>query len=119
MHSEVVDILSKVTPSMMKDVQEKDIDISKMICYVKCGKKPTLAQIHKIKSRPMHRYLCQLVQLVFCQGVLHRVYEQDGTKYHQLILPIEFRAQVMELLYKEQGHQAVDHMLQIVEERFY
>ena len=30
------------------------------------------------------------------------MYEQDGAKYHQLILPIEFRAQVIELHHDEQ-----------------
>ena len=40
MHSEMVDILSRVTPSMMKEAQEEDVDISKTICYVKSGKKP-------------------------------------------------------------------------------
>ena len=67
----------------------------------------------------MRRYLRQFNQLVFHQGVLHRVYEQDGAKYHQLILPIEFRAQAMELLHNKQGHQAVECMLQLVCERFY
>ena len=113
-HSKMVNILSKVTPGMMKEVHEEDIDISKTICYVKSGKKPALAQIWKIKSRPVCRYLCQFDWLVFSQGLLHRVYEQDRAKYHQLILPIEFRAQVMELLHNEQGHQAVEHMLQLV-----
>ena len=51
--------------------------------------------------------------------MLHAVYVQDGTKYHQLILPTEFRAQAMELLHNQQGHQAVEHMLQLVCERFY
>ena len=51
--------------------------------------------------------------------MLHRVYEQVGAKYHQLILPIEFRAQAMELLHNQQGHQAVECMLQVVCERFY
>ena len=78
-----------------------------------------LAQIQKIKSRPMQRYLWQFDWLVFHQGALHRVYEQDGAKYHQLILPIRFRAQAMELLHNQQGHQAVEHMLQLVCERFY
>ena len=48
-HSEMVDVLSKVTPGIMKEAREEDIDISKTICYVKSGKKPTLAQIRKIK----------------------------------------------------------------------
>ena len=103
----------------MKDAQEEDIDISKTIAFVKSAKKPKLAQIHKIKSRPVHRYLWQFDWLVFYQGVLHRLYEQDGAKYNQLILPIKFRAPVMELLHNEQGHQAVECMLQLVQERFY
>ena len=52
-HSGMVDVLSRVTPSMMKEAQEEDVDISKTICYVKSGKKPMLAQIRKIKSRPV------------------------------------------------------------------
>ena len=87
----MVDVLSKVTQGMMKEAQEEDVDISKTIHYVISGKKPTLAQIRKIKSRPVQRYLHQFDRLVFMQGVLHRVYEQDGAKYHQLILPIEFQ----------------------------
>ena len=53
MHSGMVDVLSRVTPSMKKEPQEEDIDISKMICYVKPGKIPMLAQIRKIKSGPV------------------------------------------------------------------
>ena len=52
-HSVMVDVLSRVTPSMMKEAQEEDVDISKAICYVKSGKKLMLAQIRKIKSRPV------------------------------------------------------------------
>ena len=52
-HSEMVDVLSKVTPGMMKEAQAENVDISKTICYVKSGKKPMLAQIRKITSRPV------------------------------------------------------------------
>ena len=65
MHSEMLDVLSKVTPGMMKEAQEEDVDISKTICYVKSGRKPMLAQIRKIKSSPVQRYLCQFDRLVF------------------------------------------------------
>ena len=44
-HSEMVDILHRVTPAMMKEAQKEDNDISKKIHYVKLGKKPTLVQI--------------------------------------------------------------------------
>ena len=87
-HSEMVDVLSRVTLNMMKEAQEEDIDISKTICYVKPGKKLMLVQIRKVKSRPVRRYLCQFDRLVFRQGVLHRVYKQNGAKYHQLIIMV-------------------------------
>ena len=48
-HSEMVDVLSQVTPGMMKEAQEEDVDISKTICYVKSGRKLMLAQIRNIK----------------------------------------------------------------------
>ena len=51
-HSKMVDVLSKVTPGMMKEAQEEDVDISKTICYVKSDRKRMLAQIRKI-SRPV------------------------------------------------------------------
>ena len=54
-YSKMVDVLSRVTPSMMKEAQEKDVNISKTIHYVKSGRKPKLAQIRRIKSRPVQR----------------------------------------------------------------
>ena len=42
-HSEMVDVLSRVTPSMMKEAQEEGMDISKAMHYVKSGRKPMLA----------------------------------------------------------------------------
>ena len=47
-HSEMVDVLSRVTPSMIKEAQGEDVGINKTIHYVKSGRKPTLAQIRKI-----------------------------------------------------------------------
>ena len=58
-HSEMVDVLSRVTHSMMKEAQEEDVNISKTIHYVKSGRKPMLAQIRNIKLRPVWRYLQQ------------------------------------------------------------
>ena len=69
MYSKMVDILSKVIAGMMKEDEEEDINISKTICYFKSDKKPTLFQIHKIKSGFVCRYLHQFDQLVFCQSI--------------------------------------------------
>ena len=62
----------------------------------------------------MHMYFQPFDQLVFYDTVLHRVCEHDGAKYHQLILPIALWAQIMELLYNEQGYQVVEHTLALI-----
>ena len=41
----MVDILSRVSPGIMREVHEEDIDLSKTICYKPSGKKTTYAQI--------------------------------------------------------------------------
>ena len=69
----MVDVLSKVSPEIMKQAQEEDLEISKVMCYVKLGKRPSLAQIRKLKSKIVHRYLWQFDWLVFIKGVLHRI----------------------------------------------
>ena len=106
--SAMVDVLSKVSPEMMRQAQEEDLEISKVRHYVMLARKPSLAQIRKLKSKIVHRYLQQFDWLVFIKGVLHRVYEENGSKYHQLILPIEYRAQAMVMLHDENGHQGVE-----------
>ena len=45
----MLDVLSKVTPGVMKEAQEEEVDISRTICYVKSGRKPMPGQIRKIK----------------------------------------------------------------------
>ena len=52
-HSRMVDVLCRVTLSMMREAQEEDVDISRTMHYVKSGKKPTMRKIRKIKSRPV------------------------------------------------------------------
>ena len=53
----MVDVLSKVSPEMMRQVQEEDLEISKVRCYVMLARKPSLAQIRKLKSKIVCRYL--------------------------------------------------------------
>ena len=115
----MVDVLSKVSPEMMRQAEEEDLEISKVMCYVKLARKPSLAQIRKLKSKIVHRYLWQFDWLFFIKGVLHRVYEENGSKYHQLVLPIEYRAQAMGMLHDENGHQVVEGTVVLVWETFY
>ena len=55
--SAMVDVLSTVSPEMMRQAQKEDLEISKVRCYVMLARKPSLAQIRKLKSKTVHRYL--------------------------------------------------------------
>ena len=94
------------------------MEIDKVMCSVKTGEKLNLAQIHRIESRPVHGHLLQFDWL-FYQGLLHKIYKQNGSNYHQLILPFEFRAQAMDMLHDQQDHQAVGDMLSCVQGGIY
>ena len=48
--SKMVDVLSRVTPSVMKEAREGDVDISKMMCYVKSGKKQCSPRYEKLSQ---------------------------------------------------------------------
>ena len=47
-HSEMVDILSRVTPSMMKEAQEEDIDISKLYAMSNLARNQCLDKLGKL-----------------------------------------------------------------------
>ena len=52
----MVDVLSKVSPEMRRQAQEENLEISKVMCYVKLARKPSLAQIRRLKSKIVARY---------------------------------------------------------------
>ena len=62
-----------------------------------------------------HQFNC----LELRKGVLHRIYEVQGSKYHHLVLPTVYRAQVLQLLHHEQGHWQTEHTMALMRERFF
>ena len=57
--------------------------------------------------------------LEFRKGVLHQMYKKSWSKYHQLVLPTVYRAQGLQLLHEEWGHQRIEHTLALVRESFF
>ena len=49
--------------------------------------------------------------------MLHLIYEIQGSKYHQLILPAVYRAKLLQLLHDEQVHQRTECTMALVRER--
>ena len=60
--------------------------------------------ISKIKSKAVQKYLLQLDRLTFKQGDLHCLYINNDVEYCQMILPIKYQAQVLQMLHNGQGH---------------
>ena len=67
----------------------------------------------------MRKYLLQFDRLTIKKGVLHRLYINDDVEYHQMILPIKFQAQVLQLFYDGQGHHGSERTIALYWEQFY
>ena len=100
----MIEVVSKVSPAKMREAQQVDPTIDQAVQRIKAGNKPKLSQMRKEKSMNVRKYLCQFDCLEFRKGVLHQIYEAQGSKYHHLVLPTVYRAQMIQLDHEEQGH---------------
>ena len=114
-----VSVFGKVSPVEMKEEQQKDPILRLVYKYVTAGKKLKTLAIAKIKSKAVKKYILQFERLTLKKGVLHWLYINNDVEYHQLILPIKYKAQVLTLLHDGQGHQGLERTLALCWERFY
>ena len=103
----------------MKEEQQKDPILRLVYKHVTAGEKPKTSAIAKIKSKAVRKYLLQFDQLTLRKGVLHWLYINIDVEYQQLILPIKYQAQVLNLSHDGQGHQGLERTLALCQERFY
>ena len=116
---DAVSVFGTVSPKEMKEEQQKDPILELVYKQVTVGKKPKTSAIAKIKSKAVRKYLLQFDRLTLIKGVLHWLYINNNVEYHQLILPIKYQAQVLNLLHDGQGHQGLERTLALCQERFY
>ena len=114
-----VSVFGKVSLDEMKEEQQKDPILRLVYKYVTAGKKPKTLAIAKLKSKAVRKYLLQFEWLTLKKGVLHWLYINNDAKYHHLILPLKYQAQVLRLLHDGQGHQGLERTLALCRERFY
>ena len=105
---DAVSVFGKVSPKEMKEEQQKDPILKLVYKQVTAGEKPKTSAITKIKSKAVRKYLLQFNQLTLRKGVLHWLYINNNVEYHQLILPIKYQAQVLNLLHDGQGHERLE-----------
>ena len=114
-----VPVLNQVTPEDMVEEQKRD-PIHGLVCpYVTAREKLKSLAIAKIKSKAVWKYLLQFDRLTFKQGVLHQFYINNDVEYHQMILPLKYQVQVLQMLYGSQGHQGIERTTALCREHFY
>ena len=91
----------------MKEEQQKDPILKLVYKQVTAGKKLKTSAITKVKSKAVRKYLLQFDQLNLKKGVLYHLCINNNVEYHQLILPVKYQAQVLNLLHDGQGHQGL------------
>ena len=100
---DAVSVFDTVSPKEMKEVQQKDPILRLIYKQVTADKKLKTSAITKMISKAVRKYLLQFNRLTLKKGVLHRLYINNNVEYHQLILPIKYQAQVLNLLHDGQG----------------
>ena len=114
-----VSTFEHVTPEQMAEEQQKDPTLELVYQLVTAGEKPKTLAIAKIKSKAVRKYLLQFDRLTMKKVVLHWLYIHNNVEFHQMVLPIKFQAQVLQLLHDGQGHQEIERTIALCQEEFY
>ena len=114
-----VSTFEHVTPKQMAEEQQKDPTLELVYQLVTAGEKPKTSAIAKIKSKAVRKYLLQFDRLTLKKGVLHQLYIHNDVEFHQMVLPIIFQTQVLQLLHDGQGHQGIERTIALCQEQFY
>ena len=101
----------------MRSAQCTDQLLSKMINFVKMGKKPNLKQLPS--SPETQLLLNNFDRLVLENGVLCRKINFESENKLQIVLPSCFRQTALRGLHDDIGHHGRDRTLDLVRERFY
>ena len=59
----------------------------------------------------MRKYLLQFYRLTMKKGVLPWLFINNDVEYHQMVLPLKYQAQVLQLLHDGQGHQGIERTI--------
>ena len=69
--------------------------------------------------KAVQKHLLQFNRLMFNQGVLHHLYINNDVQYHQLILPIKYQEQMLQMLHDSHGHQGMERTITLCNLCFY
>ena len=108
-----------ISPSQMAEFQKEDTQLSFIYEHVHNNSKPKLSEIHHIRSKPIQELLLQFGWLSLIRGVLHHHSFTDNDETYQLILPQCFHDSVLRSLHDDNGHQGLQHMVELLHAKVY
>ena len=82
-----VTVFDQVSTAVMAEHQWNDNQLSTVYEYVEMVKSPPKNVIYKARYKTSRKLLLQFGRLTLKQGVLRRLYIDNDTEYHQLVLP--------------------------------
>ena len=108
-----------ISPSQMAEFQKEDTQLYVIYEHVHNNSKPKLSEIHHIQSKPIWQLLLQFDWLSLLWGVLHCHSFMDNNETYQLILPQWFCGSVLRSLHDDNGHQSLQHMVELLHLKVY
>ena len=114
-----VKTFDSISLSQMAEFQKGDTQLSLVYEHVANNSKPKLSEIHHIQSKPIQCLILQFDWLSLIQGVLHHHSFMDDDETYQLILPQHFCDSVLRSLHDDNGHQGLQHMVDLLHSKVY
>ena len=114
-----VSVFNQLTPEDMAGEQEKD-PILRLVClYITAGEKLKSLAIIKINQRLHGNICCSSTDRHFKWVVLHYLYINNDLEYYQMILPLKYQVQMLQMLYDGQGHEGMERTIALCREHCY
>ena len=104
----------------LKEKQAKDWHLSKVLCWLAKGEKPTRGKMQGA-DRQTWSLWSQFGRFVLSNGLLYREWtkKKTGRVSRQLCIPYDLRAEVLRELHDHCGHLSTQKTLEQVRKRFY
>lgn len=111
-----ISLIPHLSVQDLVDKQSADPTISQIITHLKSGEKPSPTL--RLELPELSLMMREWNRFVFL-GVLYRKRQDGEVLTYQLVLPKEFRANVLTSLHDGMGHMGMDRTIDLVRSRFY
>ena len=110
--------LPSYLPQDIRQLQESDIHISRVLQFVKEEKKPPFREIRN-DAVTVKKLVAKFSHLQLVDGILYRRYNDNGEDMSQLVIPESLKSFVLQQLHDATGHQGRERTTALIRSRFY